>query len=106
MLQLKLCGVVAIMASSPFWLYQIWAFIVPGLHPGERKWSRVFAAVAGPLFFGGVALGYYVLPKGIAVLIGFTPADVQSLVEFRRTSRSSPGCCWCSGSPWRSRCSW
>ena len=82
LLNLKLCGVVAIIASSPFWLYQIWAFIVPGLHPGERKWSRVFAAVAGPLFIGGVALGYYVLPKGIAVLIQFTPDNVQSLVEF------------------------
>ena len=82
LLQLKLCGVVAIIASSPFWLYQIWAFIVPGLHPGERKWSRVFAAVAGPLFIGGVALGYYVLPKGIAVLLNFTPENTQSLVEF------------------------
>jgi sec-independent protein translocase protein TatC len=83
LLQLKLCGVAAIIASSPFWLYQIWAFILPGLHPGERKWSRVFAAVAGPLFFGGVSLGYYVLPKGIAVLLNFTPADTQSLVEFQ-----------------------
>ncbi len=83
MLQLKLCGVVAIIVSSPFWLYQIWAFILPGLHPAERKWSRVFAAVAGPLFFAGVALGYYVLPKGIAVLLNFTPADTQSLVEFQ-----------------------
>jgi sec-independent protein translocase protein TatC len=82
LLQLKLCGVVAIVVSSPFWLYQIWAFIVPGLHPNERKWSRVFAAVAGPLFIGGVALGYYVLPKGIAVLIQFTPDNVQNLVEF------------------------
>jgi len=82
MLQLKLCGVVAIVASSPFWLYQIWAFIMPGLHPAERKWSRVFAAVAGPLFIGGVALGYYVLPKGIAVLIQFTPDNVENLVEF------------------------
>ncbi len=82
MLQLKLAGVAAIMASSPFWLYQIWAFIMPGLHPQERKWSRVFAAVAGPLFIGGVALGYYVLPKGIAVLIQFTPDNVQNLVEF------------------------
>ncbi len=82
MLQLKLSGVVAIVASSPFWLYQIWAFIVPGLHPTERKWSRVFAAVAGPLFIGGVALGYYVLPKGIAVLIKFTPDNVRNLVEF------------------------
>ena len=82
LLQLKLCGVAAVVVSSPYWLYQIWGFILPGLHAQERKWSRIFAGVAGPLFFAGVALGYYVLPKGIAVLISFTPANVTNLVEF------------------------
>ncbi len=82
MLQLKLCGVAAIVASSPYWLAQIWGFVVPGLHDKERKWSRIFAAIAGPLFLLGVATGYYVLPKGLEVLIGFTPASLQSLVEF------------------------
>ena len=82
MLQLKLSGVVAIVASSPYWLYQIWAFILPGLHSNERKWSRIFAAIAGPLFFIGVATGYYVLPKGLEVLIGFTPGSLENLVEF------------------------
>ena len=82
MLQLKLCGVVALVASSPYWLYQIWAFVVPGLHANERRWSRLFAAVAGPLFIIGVGTGYYVLPKGLEVLIGFTPAQLQNLVEF------------------------
>ena len=62
LLQMKLCGVVALIASSPYWLYQIWAFILPGLHENEKKYSRLFACVAGPLFIGGVALGYYVLP--------------------------------------------
>jgi sec-independent protein translocase protein TatC len=82
MLQLKLCGVVAIVASSPYWLYQVWAFILPGLHANERKWSRLFAGVAGPLFILGVGTGYYVLPKGLEVLIGFTPESMQNLVEF------------------------
>jgi sec-independent protein translocase protein TatC len=82
MLQLKLCGVAAIVASSPYWLLQIWGFIVPGLHQQEKRWTRIFAAIAGPLFFGGVALGYWVLPKGIEVLVGFTPVDVTNLVEF------------------------
>lgn len=82
LLQLKLCGVAALVVSAPYWIYQIWAFILPGLHPHERKWSRVVAAIAGPLFFGGVALGYYVLPKGLAVLINFVPQDVTSLVDF------------------------
>lgn len=84
MLQLKLCGVVAIVGASPYWLYQIWAFILPGLHPSERKWSRIFAALAGPLFFAGVATAYFVLPKAIEVLIGFTPADATNLVDFGR----------------------
>jgi sec-independent protein translocase protein TatC len=82
LVQLKLCGVAAIVVSSPYWLYQIWAFIVPGLHPSEKRWSRLFAAVAGPLFIAGVAVGYYVLPKGLEVLIGFTPAGMENLVEF------------------------
>jgi sec-independent protein translocase protein TatC len=84
LLQLKLCGVAAVIASAPYWLYQIWAFILPGLHPGERKWSRLFVVVAGPLFFAGVATAYFVLPKAIEVLIGFTPADATNLVDFGR----------------------
>jgi sec-independent protein translocase protein TatC len=84
LLQMKLCGVVALIAASPYWLYQIWAFVVPGLHPNEKKYSRMFAAVAGPLFIGGVALGYYVLPKGLTVLISFTPKGVTNLVDFSK----------------------
>ncbi len=82
MLQLKLAGMAAIVASSPYWLYQLWAFLLPGLHPREKKWSRIFVAVAGPLFLGGVLLGYYVLPRGLEVLIDFTPGGTKNLVEF------------------------
>ena len=84
LLQMKLCGVVAIIASAPYWLYQIWAFILPGLHPKEKRYTRMFVAVAGPLFLAGVALGYYVLPKGLEVLISFVPHNVESLVDFSR----------------------
>ena len=84
LLQMKLCGVAAVVVSSPYWLYQIWAFVLPGLHAHERKYSRIFAAVAGPMFIGGVALGYYVLPKGLAVLISFVPDRVESLIDFGR----------------------
>ena len=82
MLYLKLCGLVSVVLTSPLWLYQIWAFILPGLHDKERKWSRVFAAIAGPLFLTGVAVGYFTLPKGLEILIGLTQADLTNLVEF------------------------
>lgn len=80
-LQLKVALVAGIVLTSPVWLYQLWAFIMPGLHRDERKWTMIFVAIAGPLFLAGVALGYYVMPKGIAVLLGFTPDDVTSLVD-------------------------
>ena len=82
MLYLKLCGVFSVIVTSPMWLYQIWAFILPGLHSRERTYSRVFAAIAGPLFLSGVVLGYFTLPKGLEILIGLTPGDLTNLVEF------------------------
>jgi sec-independent protein translocase protein TatC len=78
----KLTGLAALVGTSPFWLYQIWAFILPGLHAHERKWSHVFLAVAGPLFIVGVFIGYVTLPKGLQILIGFNPTNVHNLVEF------------------------
>lgn len=82
LIYLKLCGFAAVVATSPLWLYQIWAFIVPGLHAREKRWSRVFAAIAGPLFLGGVVLGYLTLTKGLEILIGLNPDGLTNLVEF------------------------
>src|SRR3954454_542637 len=82
LLPLELAAMSAVVVTSPYWLWQIWAFIVPGLHPQERRWSRAFLLTAGPLFIVGVAVGYYVLPKGLQVLISFTPADLTNLVDF------------------------
>lgn len=82
MLHLKLCGLAAVVVTSPLWLYQIWAFILPGLHSNERKWTRIFAAIAGPLFLIGAAVGYLTLPKGLEVLIGFTPGGLTNLIDF------------------------
>jgi len=82
MVSLKLCGLAGVILTSPYWLYQLWAFILPGLHDNERKWSRVFVAIAGPLFMLGVLIGYVTLPKGLEVLIGFTPTDTINITDF------------------------
>jgi len=84
MLQTKVSLVAGVVLASPIWLYQLWAFLLPGLHRNERKWTRIFVAIAGPLFFAGVLLGYYVLPTGLELLIGFTPGDVANLVQVDR----------------------
>ena len=82
MLYLKLCGFAALIGTAPYWLYQIWAFILPGLHANEKRWSRIFVAIAVPLFVAGVLLGYFTLPKGLEILIGINPGGITNLVEF------------------------
>ncbi|MFC7359678.1 twin-arginine translocase subunit TatC [Nocardioides astragali] len=82
LLWLTLGSFAALVVTAPYWLYQIWAFVVPGLYARERKMSRIFAAVAGPLFIAGVALGYLTLPLALEVLIGFNPEGVTNLTDF------------------------
>ncbi len=79
--QIKIALVFGVVLAAPVWLYQAWAFIVPGLHRNERRWTLVFSGIAAPLFFMGVLVGYWTLPKGIEILIGFTPDGVQNLVQ-------------------------
>lgn len=78
--KIKVSLVFGVILSSPVWLYQLWAFIVPGLHRNERRWTMLFAAIASPLFFGGIAVAYWTLPKGLELLLGFTPDFAQNLV--------------------------
>ena len=82
LLYLKLCGFAAVVATGPFWLYQIWAFLLPGLYARERKMTRVFVLIAGPLFLAGVALGYFTLPKALEVLIGLNPEGVLNIQDY------------------------
>lgn len=76
MLWLKLCGVAGLVASCPVWLYQLWAFVVPGLLDRERRWALIFLACAVPLFLAGIFVGYWVLPQGISAMLAFTPDSV------------------------------
>lgn len=82
--QLKVAGVVGVLLASPVWLYQLWRFVTPGLMRNERRWALGFAAVATPLFLAGAALAYQFLPKGLDVLLGFTPANVENIISVDR----------------------
>lgn len=82
LLWLTLCGFTSAVITAPFWLYQIWAFVLPGLYAQERRMTRIFTAVAGPLFLVGVVLGYVTLPVALKVLIGFNPPGVVNITDF------------------------
>lgn len=82
-LAIKIVAIAGTVLTSPIWLYQIWAFIAPGLLVKERRWALGFIGAGVPLFLAGVALGYWVLPKGLVVLLSFTPQNspVANMVE-------------------------
>lgn len=83
-LQMQIAAVAGLVISSPIWLYQLWRFVTPGLHKHERRWAIGFVAVAFPLFLTGIALAYIVLPYGLDILFGFTPANVENIVSVDR----------------------
>jgi len=78
--QLKISLVVGALISSPLWLWQIWGFVLPAMHRNEKKWAALLTATGAPLFVGGAALAYIILPKAMDVLIGFVPEGFGSLV--------------------------
>jgi sec-independent protein translocase protein TatC len=81
--RLKIALWVGLIVSGPAWLFQLWAFVAPGLHRHERKWAYVFVALAAPLFAGGAVLAYVVVDKGLGFLLdaGVTGTSAQLEVE-------------------------
>jgi sec-independent protein translocase protein TatC len=68
-LKLKIALWVGIIIGAPVWLYQLWAFIAPGLHRHERKWAYVFVSIAAPLFVTGAVLAYLVVGHSLAFIM-------------------------------------
>ncbi|MEU1200210.1 twin-arginine translocase subunit TatC [Streptomyces sp. NPDC005813] len=79
-LALKVSLMAGVVLASPVWLYQLWAFVAPGLHKNERKYAYAFVGTGVPLFFGGAFFAYKVLPTTAKVLIDFTPNGVSNLL--------------------------
>jgi len=80
-LELKIALYLGLIFAGPVWLYQLWAFIAPGLHKHERKWAYWFTAVAAPLFAAGAALAYFIIARGLEFLLQFTPSNVTTALE-------------------------
>jgi sec-independent protein translocase protein TatC len=74
--RLKVTALVAIIFSSPVWLYQIWAFVTPGLTSKERRYALPFVASSVILFAIGTAAAYLSLPTGIRVLVSLAGNDL------------------------------
>jgi sec-independent protein translocase protein TatC len=79
-LKIQISLFLGILLSSPVWIYQLWAFITPGLKAKERRYTLGFMLAAVPLFLLGIYFGWLVLPEVVKVLTMFTPAGGSNII--------------------------
>lgn len=80
MIQLQIALVTGVIVGMPVILYQLWAFISPGLTPSERSAARPWVPMAMLFFALGVALAYLILPIAASFLYSFQSEDIHILL--------------------------
>jgi len=81
---MKVAFIAGLILASPFVLYQVWAFVAPGLYRNEKKYVIPFV-LAGSFFFAiGILFAYYVaLPVGFKFLLGFATDFIKPLPSMK-----------------------
>ncbi|WP_426518875.1 twin-arginine translocase subunit TatC [Diaminobutyricibacter sp. McL0618] len=80
-LKMQIAITVGAVLSSPVWLYQVFAFIVPGLTGRERRYTFGFFLSAVPLFLAGCAAGWYVVPHIVSLMTAFASTQDAALID-------------------------
>jgi sec-independent protein translocase protein TatC len=88
-LQIKLAFLVGLIFGSPVVLYEIWAFVAPGLTRRERRYALPFSLIGSALFAIGAGTGILVIPLALRFLLSFFPVfqlerllDLNSYIMF------------------------
>jgi sec-independent protein translocase protein TatC len=78
----KLAFFAALMATTPWLLYQAWAFVAPGLYQREKRLALPLLASAVTLFYAGCAFAYFlVLPAVFGFLVQVAPDGVAMMTD-------------------------
>lgn len=80
-MRVKVSVFLGLILSSPWWLYQAWAFLAPGLKGKEKRYTLGFLAAAIPLFAAGIAVAWLVFPHAVSILTEFRPSGTSQLLD-------------------------
>ena len=81
-IQVKVGVWIGFVLASPVWIYELWAFVTPGLTRKERRYSLIFVGFAVPLFLCGVTLAVVIFPKAISFGADFALPDTLNQPDF------------------------
>jgi sec-independent protein translocase protein TatC len=81
LIRLKIASMGGMILASPIWLYEIWAFVTPGLTMKEKRYAGPFIFSAVFLFLAGTAFAYYMLPNALRFLVTIAGDSID--VNFR-----------------------
>lgn len=84
LVRMKVAMIAGTIAASPVWLWQLWAFITPGLHPKERRWAVPFVLSSLVLFGAGAVFSYVTLERGLGFLLSVGGEGVVSVLTIDR----------------------
>jgi len=82
-LRIAIAVTIAIIMASPIWLFQIFAFMVPGLTGREKRYTFGFFFTAVPLFFAGAASGWFLFPHMVQLLTSFSAPEEATYLDAR-----------------------
>jgi sec-independent protein translocase protein TatC len=80
-IKLRTSAIAGVLIAAPVWLYQLWAFITPGLKRNERRWAVYFVGSSVLLFSAGVVAAYVMLSKALAFLLGAAGPGVTAALD-------------------------
>jgi sec-independent protein translocase protein TatC len=71
-LRIKVAILAGVVLSSPIWLYQLWAFVAPGLYSREKRWTYAFLGTAVPLFGLGCFFAFLAMSRGLKFFVSMS----------------------------------
>lgn len=81
-LRMRIAFAIGLLISAPIWLWQLWAFIMPGLTRKEIRYTWGFIGAAIPLFFAGCVVGFFIIPHVIELMANFVPGGSALLFTY------------------------